>query len=294
VSVLVDANSRIVIQGITGSTGRFFAERMRASGTPVVCGVVPGRGGQEVVGLPVYNSKVEAQAAAGLTASLIVVPPAHVLSAFEEAAAAGVGLAVIYTENVPVHDSIRMLNRSRETGTRLLGPNSAGVVSPGRANLSDLADKNVPEGRIGIVSKSGTITYELLDLLRIAGRGASTVVCLGGDPIVGLEHADVVGLFMEDSETDCIVVVGEIGGSAEVRAVERWRELGSGKPLVGYIAGHGAPPGRRMGHAGAIVGAAGESAQEKSELMAQRGAAVARLITGIPSLIDETLGQGRA
>jgi succinyl-CoA synthetase alpha subunit len=294
VSVLVDANSRIVIQGITGSTGRFFAERMRASGTPVVCGVVPGRGGQEVVGLPVYNSMVEAQAAAGLTASLIVVPPAHVLSAFEEAAAAGVGLAVIYTENVPVHDSIRMLNRSRETGTRLLGPNSAGVVSPGRANLSDLADKNVPEGRIGIVSKSGTITYELLDLLRIAGRGASTVVCLGGDPIVGLEHADVVGLFMEDSETDCIVVVGEIGGSAEVRAVERWRELGSGKPLVGYIAGHGAPPGRRMGHAGAIVGAAGESAQEKSELMAQRGAAVARLITGIPSLIDETLGQGRA
>lgn len=289
-SVLVDDRSRIAIQGITGSTGRFFAERMGASGTPLVAGVVPGRGGRSVAGVPVFDSMGQAQAAAGVTASLIVVPPAHVAVAFEEAAAAGVEVVVVYTENVPVHDTLRMLSIAREHGTILLGPNSAGIVSPGKANLSDIADRNVPRGRVGIVSKSGTLTYEVLDLLRRCGRGASTVVCLGGDPIVGLEHADLVGPFLDDPETDAIILVGEIGGSAEVRAAERWQDLGARKPLIGFVAGHAAPEGRRMGHAGAIIAGPTESAKQKTAAMATRGAIVAHLLTDLPGLLPLVAG----
>lgn len=288
-SCLVDGSARIAIQGITGATGRFFAERMRASGTPLVCGVVPGRGGQEVAGVPVFESMAEAQRAVRVTCSLVVVPPVAVPAAFEEAVLAGVRVIVIYTENVPVHDSLRMVELARVHGVRLLGPNSAGIVSPGKANLSDLADQNVAPGRVGIVSKSGTLTYEVLDLLRLVGLGASTVVCLGGDPVVGLEHADGVELFCEDPETDCILLVGEIGGAAEVRAADRWRELGSPKPLVAYVAGHSAPPGRRMGHAGAIIGGAAESAEQKSILLRERGVRVASLITELPPIVRDAL-----
>jgi len=291
VSILVDETSRISIQGITGTTGRFFAERMRASKTPLVCGVVPGRGGQEVAGVPVFDSMADAQRAVDVTGSLVVVPPTAVAQAFQEAVLAGVGLIVIYTENVPVHDSLRMVELARAHGVKLLGPNSAGVVSPGKANLSDLADENVPSGRVGIVSKSGTITYEVLDLLRRVGLGASTVACLGGDPVVGLEHDEAVELFLGDPETDAIVLLGEIGGGTEVRAAERWRELGAHKPLVAYIAGHSAPPGRRMGHAGAIVGSAAESAGQKSMLLGERGVRVARLITELPALVRDVLAE---
>lgn len=291
-SVLVDRSSRIVIQGITGGTGRFFAERMRTSETPLVCGVVPGRGGQQVAGVPVYDTIAEA-AALGVDCSLICVPAPHVLEAFTEAAASGLRLVWIYSENVPIHDTLLMLELARSSGTVLLGPNSAGVVTPTQANLSDLADENVPAGRVGVVSKSGTLTYEVLDLLREVGQGASTVVCLGGDPIVGLVHEDVLEMFARDTDTDAVVLVGEIGGEAEIRAAERWIELGAPKPLVAFIAGHSAPVGRRMGHAGAIVRHGfSDSAVDKSNALRDLGCSVVELMTDIPAAVQSALPGG--
>jgi succinyl-CoA synthetase alpha subunit len=286
VSIFVAASSVIAIQGITGKTGRFFAQRMRDSGTPLTCGVAPGRGGEEVAGVPVYGSMAEAVSGHGVTVSLMIVPPRAVLEAFTDAAQAGVQMVVNYTENVPVHDTLRMLAVGRAHGTALLGPNSAGVVSPGQANVSDIADENVPPGRIGVVSKSGTLTYEVLDLMRLGGLGASTVVALGGDPVVGMDHATVLERFLDDEATDAILLIGEIGGVAEVEAVRRWAEMGRPKPVVAYIAGQSAPPGKRMGHAGAIVGSADESGAAKSSSLAQLGARVASVVTDVPALLS--------
>ncbi|CCG04279.1 succinate--CoA ligase subunit alpha [Blastococcus saxobsidens] len=284
-SILVSRASSVAIQGISGSTGRLFAERMIASGTPLTCGVAPGRGGLEVAGVPVYGSMAEAVAECGVTVSLMIVPPVAALGAFTEAAEAGVRTAVSYTENVPVHDAVRMLAVGRARGTQLLGPNSAGVVSPGKANVSDLLDENVRHGRIGVVSKSGTLTYEVLDLMRIAGLGASTVVCLGGDPVVGMDHVTVLDHFLRDDATEAVLLIGEIGGTAEIAATARWAELGRPKPLTAYVAGQSAPPGRRMGHAGAIVGTPAESGAVKSRVLASLGARVATVVTDVPELL---------
>jgi succinyl-CoA synthetase alpha subunit len=288
VAILVDESSRILIQGITGRVGRGFAERMARYGTPLVAGVTPGKGGESVAGVPVFESVAEARRATGANAALISVPPRGVRDALTEAAVAGVPLIWIYTEHVPVHDTAAMIALARQYGARLVGPNSAGLVSPGKANLSDLNDDYLDPGPVGIVSKSGTLATEVIAGLRERGLGVSTVVCLGGDPLLGLDHADALRLFAADPEPRAVVLVGEIGGGSEIAAARVWAELGPpAKPLVAYIAGQAAPPGKRMGHAGAIVGGRGETAAETIRALAGAGARIARLATDIPALVAE-------
>jgi succinyl-CoA synthetase alpha subunit len=291
VSILVGRDSRILIQGITGVTGRIYAERMLAWDTPLVGGVTPGRGGQEVCGVPVFDSVRAAVAATGATAMLSVVPPAHALDAFYEAAEGGLRLVVVYIEGVPVHDAIRMRAYATARGTRLIGPNAAGVVSPGRANLSDLNDANLVAGRIGIVSKSGTLTYEVIEGLHRYGLGESTVVCIGGDPVVGTSYADVLPLFEEDPDTDLVVLIGEPGGRLEYEAL---RVVGTMRtPVIAYITGLQAPAEKRMGHAGAISGGAGTAtAQAKAVAFGEARCAVATLVTEVAPLVAARLGIG--
>lgn len=289
-AVFLDAQTRIVIQGITGSTGRAFAERMLADGTPLVAGVTPGKGGSEVCGRPVYDSVFDAVRTTGATASLIVVPPAAVEAAFLEAAAAGVRLVSVYTEHVPVSDTMRMLAVARHYGTRLCGPNSAGLVSPGQANMSDLSNLPMHAGHIGIVSKSGTLTYEVIDGLDRCGLGESTVVCLGGDPLVGTRYAEVLRAFAADPQTETVVLIGEIGGVAEVEAAEVWYATGSNrKPLVAYIAGQSAPAGKQMGHAGAIITRGSETATAKMQRLRDCGVFVASLVTDVAATVEQAL-----
>lgn len=289
-AILVDADTRILVQGITGRIGASFEKRMLHHGTPIVGGVTPGKGGTTTPdGLPVFDTVTEAVARTGAVASLIVVPPLAAKGAFLDAVRGGIRLITIYTENVPVHDAAEMVAVARARRVRFFGPNSAGVVSPGQANLSDLNDLNLVPGRIGIISKSGTLTYEVIVGLHRYGLGESTVACLGGDPIVGTYHADLLPLFAADADTDAVVLVGEIGGRAEIEAADRWRALACGKPLVAYIAGHAAPSGKRMGHAGAITGGVGESAAEKSAYLAAAGAHVALLVDDIPALVASAL-----
>jgi len=249
-AILVDKTSRILIQGITGSTGRSYAQRMLAGGTPLVGGVAPGRGGQDVAGVSVFDNAAEAVAATGANAVLTVIRSDLALDAVLESLSAGITTLVLYTENVPVHDAIKMRAYARAKGARLLGPNSAGVISPGKANLADLNDTNVRPGRIGIVSKSGTLTYEVIDDLQKLGFGESSVVCLGGDPVIGTTYADMLPLFDADDETVLVVLIGEPGGGLEYQANAALCDMH--KPVVAYIAAQNAPPEKRMGHAGAI------------------------------------------
>lgn len=289
-AILVDAETRILVQGITGRVGASFEARMLRHGTLIVGGVTPGKGGTTTRrGLPVFDTVAEAVAGTGAVASLIVVPPLAAKQAFVDAVRGGVRLVVIYTENVPVHDAAEMVAMARAHGVRFFGPNSAGVVSPGKANLSDLNDLNLVPGRIGIISKSGTLTYEVVAGLHRYNLGESTVACLGGDSIVGTSHADLLPLFAADTDTDAVVLVGEIGGRAEIAAAERWHTLACGKPLIAYIAGHAAPQGKRMGHAGAIIGGAEESAAAKSAALAAAGALVVTLLDDIPALVAGAL-----
>jgi len=251
-TILVGADSRILVQGITGTTGRLFAEKMVAHGTPLVGGVTPGKGGELLAGVPVFNSMREAVAATGADAVLSCIAPQFVTDGIFEVVDAGIPLVCLYIENIPVHDAIRMCAYAKARGTRMLGPNSAGVVSPGRANMSDLNDNNMRPGRIGIVSKSGTLTYEVIDELHRHGHGESTVVCLGGDRVIGTDYADVLSLFEDDPDTDLVVVIGEPGGGLEYAAVAQAAAMRT--PVLAYITGQGSPPDARVGHAGAVVG----------------------------------------
>lgn len=251
-AILVDATSRILIQGITGSTGRSYAQRMIGDGTPLVGGVSPGKRGQEVAGVPVFDSVEDAVAQTGANAILTAVRNSLALDAVLESVSAGIATLVLYTENVPLHDAIRMRAFARARGARLLGPNSAGVISPGKANLADLNANNVKPGKIGIVSKSGTLTYEVIEDLQRLGLGESSVVCLGGDPVLGTTYADVLPLFERDDETALVVLIGEPGGRLEYEAIAALSTMT--KPIVAYIAAQNAPPEKRMGHAGAIYG----------------------------------------
>ncbi len=279
-SILLDERSRILIQGITGSTGRSYAERMVANGTPLVGGITPGKGGRTVAGVPVFDSARAAVAATGADCVLSAVRNDRALDAVCEVLDAGIRLVVLYTENVPVHDAMRMVAYARRKGAHLLGPNSAGVISPGKANLADIADARARPGRIGIVSKSGTLTYEVMDGLHAVGLGESSVVCLGGDPVVGTSYADILPLFEADAETDAVVLVGEPGGGMEYRAAEIIR--GMRKPVVSYIAGQHAPAGKRMGHAGAISSSAGDAtATAKMAALQAAGAHVVPLVTAV-------------
>jgi succinyl-CoA synthetase alpha subunit len=287
-SILVGSHSRILVQGITGQTGRLFAEKMIAGGTPLVGGVTPGKGGAVVAGVPVFDSMREAVDATGADAVLCCIAPAYVLDGMYEVVDAGIPLAVLYIENIPVHDAIRMCAYAQARGTRLLGPNSAGVVSPGRANMSDLNDANLRPGRIGIVSKSGTLTYEVIDELHRHGMGESTVVCLGGDRVIGTGYADVLQLFEDDPDTDLVVLIGEPGGGLEYPAAARAATMRT--PVVAYITGQASPQDARMGHAGAVVGEDERSRpQSKMQAFSSAGLVVAQRVTDIGAVVARTL-----
>lgn len=277
----------MIVQGITGNVGGNFAARLLQEGTSVVGGVTPGRAGHRVSTLPVYDNVYEARAETGATASFVAVPPAFVKDAVLEAVDAGLALIVVYTEHTPVHDAMEMCGYARLRGAMLLGPNSAGCISPGRANLSDLSDANLRPGRIGVVSKSGTMTYEAIDEIQKLGLGESTVVCLGGDPIVGTDYGEILERFDADPGTDAVVLLGEIGGQAEIRAaavIGRMR-----KPVIAYVSGRWAPREKRMGHAGAIVANGTETAEAKIEALRRGGAIVADQVTEVGGLVAHAL-----
>jgi succinyl-CoA synthetase alpha subunit len=290
-TILVDGDSRIIIQGITGYNGRNAAGRMLEGGTPLVGGVTPGRGGAQVRGLPVFESCAEAVRAAGANASFVSVPAPFLLDACLEAIDAGIKVLSVYTEGAAITDSIQIAAHARARGVVVLGPNSAGCVSPGLANLSDLNDANLDSGRVGIVSKSGTLTYEVIDGLRRQGLGESTVVCLGGDPVTGSDHGSILRRFEADLGTDAVVLIGEIGGGSELAAAKM--VAGMAKPVVAFIAGRAAPPGKRMGHAGALLRGGrettDESAAAKIAALAEAGATVAESIVEVAPLVRERL-----
>lgn len=287
-SILVDRETRVLIQGITGRTGQLYAERMLAWGTRLVGGVTPGKGGAVVNGVPVFDSMREAKAATGATAVMSCVGPAHAMEGLIEAAEAGFALSVVYIENIPVHDATLMRAYAKARGLLMLGPNSAGVVSPRGCNLSDLNDANLERGRVGIVSKSGTMTYEVIAELRDRGIGISTVVCLGGDRVIGTTYTDILPLFEADDETDAVVVIGEPGGSLEHEAARLASTMRT--PVVAFITGHHAPPAARMGHAGAIVGDDARSTPAaKVRSFEAAGSRVARLITEVGPLVRAAL-----
>ncbi len=286
-AILLDADSRILIQGITGTVGRNAAGRMREAGTRLVGGVTPGRGGQQVEGVPVFDSCHEAVAATGADASLVLVPAPFCLDACLEAIDAGLGLISVYTDRVPVADAIHLAALARARGIVVLGPNSAGCVSPGIANVSDLNDSFLVSGSIGVVAKSGAITYEVVELLRAAGLGASTVVCLGGDPVLATVHGDVLERFERDPETEAVVMIGEIGGRAEIEAADIVQRMHT--PVVAHVLGWHAPLGKRMGHAGALIGHDEENASYKTAALRDAGAFIAQRFIDIPAALQSAM-----
>jgi len=289
-SILVNAESRILIQGITGRTGQLYAERMVAGGTGLVAGVTPGKGGADVCGVPVFDSVREAMAATGATAGISCVGPAHAMDGLIEAAEAGLALSVVYVENIPVHDAVLMRAYARAHGLRMLGPNSAGVVSPRGCNLSDLNDANLERGPVGIVSKSGTMTYEVISDLQDRGLGVSTVVCIGGDRVIGTTYTDVLPLFESDPETKAVVLIGEPGGGLEHEAAQMASSMLT--PVIAFITGQHAPPSARMGHAGAVVGDDARSTPAAKVASFQAaGCRVARLITEVGPLVEIALAE---
>jgi succinyl-CoA synthetase alpha subunit len=290
-SVLIDNNTRLVVQGITGREGEFHTRAMLAYGTNVVAGVTPGRGGQKVIDnqVPVFNTMQDAVEATGANTSVIYVPAAFAPDAIREAADAGVALIVCITEGVPANDMVATYEFVKQRGARLIGPNCPGLLTPGEAKVGIIPGSIATPGPVGVVSKSGTLTYEAVDALTKIGLGQTTIVGIGGDPIIGTNFIDVLQLFQNDPATEAIVLIGEIGGTAEQDAAA-FIEQNVTKPVVGFIAGQTAPPGRRMGHAGAIVSGGEGTAQEKIAALEAVGASVAKLPTDIAQLVQEKLG----
>ena len=267
-AILADKNSKIVVQGITGSEGRFHTERMLEYGTSVVAGVTPGKGGQDVLGVPVFDTVRQAKSETGANASVIFVPPALAADAIMEAAEADLDLAVCITEGIPALDMARVWHFLQDRSTVLIGPNCPGVISPGQTKLGIMPSPIHKQGDIGVVSRSGTLTYEVVDQLTRAGLGQSTCIGIGGDPIIGQTFLDILKRFKDDDETRAVVMIGEIGGRAEEDAAE-YVAAHFNKPVFAFIAGQTAPPGRRMGHAGAIIsGKAGTAADKVAALNA--------------------------
>jgi succinyl-CoA synthetase alpha subunit len=265
-SVLIDQHSKVIVQGFTGSEGTFHTGQMIEYGTHVVGGVTPGKGGTQHLGLPVFDSVIEARAATGADTSVVFVPPAYAADAIMEAAEAGVSLIIAITEGIPVADMVRVKQFLSSRGTCLIGPNGPGIISPGKAKVGIMPGFIHKPGSIGVVSRSGTLTYETVDQLTRLGLGQSTCIGIGGDPVIGTSTLEAIKLLMNDPETKGIVMIGEIGGSMETDAAQWIKEYGT-KPVVGFIAGQTAPPGRRMGHAGAIVGGADDTAAAKMKVM---------------------------
>jgi succinyl-CoA synthetase alpha subunit len=270
-SILINKNSKVLVQGFTGTEGSFHATQMIEYGTQLVGGVTPGKGGTTHLDRPVFNTVADAVKATGAGVSIIFVPPAFAADAIMEAAEAGIGLVVCITEGIPVQDMVRVKNYLQGKPTRLVGPNCPGVITAGECKVGIMPGFVFVKGRIGIVSKSGTLTYEAADQVAKAGLGISTAVGIGGDPIIGTTTKEAVELFMQDPDTDAIVMIGEIGGGMEAEAANWIKANGNKKPVVGFIAGQTAPPGRRMGHAGAIVGGADDTAEAKMKIMSDCG-----------------------
>jgi len=284
-SVLVNKNSRVIVQGFTGSEGSFHAGQMIEYGTNVVGGVTPGKGGQVHLGRPVFNTVKEAVEKTGADVSIIFVPPAFAGDSIMEAAEAGIKVIVAITEGIPVKDMMIAKQYVKDRGVTLIGPNCPGVITPGEAKVGIMPGFVFKKGKIGIVSKSGTLTYEAADQIVKAGLGITTAIGIGGDPIIGTPTKDAVELLMKDPETEGIVMIGEIGGSYEPVAARWIKENGNKKPVVGFIAGQTAPPGRRMGHAGAIIGGAEDTAEAKMKVMRECGIHVVES----PALIGDTM-----
>lgn len=270
-SVLVNKDSKIIVQGFTGSEGSFHAEQMIAYGTQVVGGVTPGKGGQTHLDKPVFNTVKDAVDAVGADTSIIFVPPAFAADAIMEAADAGIQVIVTITEGIPVADMVKASSYVKERKARLVGPNCPGIITPEEAKVGIMPGFVFKKGNVGIVSKSGTLTYEAADQVVKEGLGITTAIGIGGDPIIGTTTKEAVELLMNDEETECIVMIGEIGGQLEADAARWVHEQGNPKPVVGFIAGETAPKGRTMGHAGAIVGGAEDTAEAKKQIMSECG-----------------------
>jgi succinyl-CoA synthetase alpha subunit len=287
-AILVDKNTRTVVQGITGKEGSFHTAQMIAYGTNVVAGVTPGKGGGEHEGVPIFDTVADAVRQTGANATVIYVPPAFAADAIMEAADAGVPLAVCITEGIPALDMVRAFDYLRTRNTRLIGPNCPGIISPGKCKIGIMPGHIHKEGRVGVVSRSGTLTYEAVHQLTALGLGQSTAIGIGGDPVIGTNFVDALGLFEKDPETDAVVMIGEIGGTAEEQAAEFVKNEMS-KPVVGFIAGQTAPPGRRMGHAGAIIAGGKGTAAEKMAAMQAAGIHVVKSPADLGSRVVEAL-----
>ena len=289
-SVLVNKDSRIIVQGFTGSEGTFHAGQMIEYGTNVVGGVTPGKGGQTHLNKPVFNTVSEAVSKVGADTSIIFVPPAFAADAIMEAAEAGIKVIITITEGIPVADMIKAYDFIQERDCRLIGPNCPGVITPGEAKVGIMPGFVFKKGKVGIVSKSGTLTYEAADQLVKQGLGITTAIGIGGDPIIGTTTKEAVELLINDPDTEAIVMIGEIGGQLEADAANWYKASGSTKPVVGFIAGETAPAGRTMGHAGAIVGGSDDTAQAKKKIMRACGIHVVDSPAEIGKKVAEVLG----
>lgn len=289
-SVLVNKNSKIIVQGFTGSEGTFHAGQMIEYGTNVVGGVTPGKGGQTHLGKPVFNTVSEAVEKVGADTTIIFVPPAFAADAIMEAADAGIKVIITITEGIPVADMIKAYDYIKDKNCRLIGPNCPGVITPEEAKVGIMPSFVFKKGKVGIVSKSGTLTYEAADQVVKQGLGITTAIGIGGDPIIGTTTKEAVELLINDPETEAVVMIGEIGGQLEPDAAKWYKESGSTKPIIGFIAGETAPAGRTMGHAGAIVGGSDDTAQAKKKIMRSCGIHVVDSPAEIGMKVKEVLG----
>ncbi len=288
--ILVDRNTRVLVQGITGREGSFHTKLMLEYGTKIVAGVTPGKGGQEVHGIPVYDTVREAVEHAGpIDASVVFVPSRFARDAVLEAIDNGIKVVVVITEGISVHDEIVMVNHAKHNGTIMIGPNTPGILTAGEAKLGIMPARVFKKGYIGIISRSGTLTYEIARELGMKGFGVSTVVGMGGDPIIGMNYIELYDHFVRDPETKALIIIGEIGGDAEERFAKYYVETGREKPVVAYIAGRTAPPGKRMGHAGAIISMGLGDYKSKRETLEKAGIPVADKPSDVPRLLNEIL-----
>jgi succinyl-CoA synthetase alpha subunit len=288
-AIIVDSDTRLVVQGLTGSEGRFHGTRNKRYGTQVVAGVTPGKGGQDVEGIPVFDTVADAVESTGANTSMVFVPAPFAGDAIYEGVDAGIGTVVCIAEGLPAHEMLRIYTYIRPKGITMIGPNCPGALSPGKANVGIIPAEIFREGNVGLVSRSGTLTYQIGHELTQLGLGNSTIVGIGGDPVVGSSFIDVLGKFESDPQTEYVVMVGEIGGNEEEKAAEYIRERMS-KPVLAYIAGFTAPPGKTMGHAGAIISGSAGTAEAKQEALEACGVRVGKTPTEVAQLVAEVAG----